>query len=56
MKILSKRQKAEREERVCIVQMFREGKTMREIAVLFGREPWEVEAIIRPFVRSAEEE
>lgn len=38
-------------EREAMVRLFKGGKTMREVAVLYGTEPWIVENVVRDFMK-----
>ena len=43
-------------EDLTIVLRFKAGKTTRELAVLYGREPWEIESVVREFMKQTSEE
>jgi hypothetical protein len=38
-------------ERDSMVKLFKDGKTMREVSILYGTEPWIVENVVREFMR-----
>jgi hypothetical protein len=42
-------------ERDSMVRLFKSGKTMREVAILFGTEPWIIENVVREFMKQRSE-